>query len=74
MPKEPRGHMGSEPQKEVDKAYIEESLYNKVLRVLQKGDWNVHNPAGQSELARAIARKLADSILDEEFAALSKKS
>ena len=66
-------HSGTEEQKEVDKAYVEESLYQKIFQVQQKGDWNVHDPAGQAELARAIARKLANSILDEEFAALSKK-
>jgi hypothetical protein len=74
MPKEARGHSGTEEQKEVDKAYVEESLYNKVLRVLDRHSGKcLDTLAERSTVARAVARSLANTILDEEFAALSKK-
>jgi hypothetical protein len=74
MPREARGHSGTEEQKEVDKAYVEESLYNKTLRVLEKHFGKcLGAPAERSTVARAVARNLANIILDEELAALARK-
>ena len=72
--KDARGHSGTEEQKEVDKAYVEESLYWKIFRMLNRySDANIHNPEGRSKLARNIARKLVDTLLDEELPAVCKK-
>ena len=71
--KEARGHNGTEEQKEVDKAYIEESFYNKILRVLEKHSGKCLDTAKErATVARAVARRLADTAIDEEFAAFVK--
>jgi hypothetical protein len=52
-------------QKQVDAAYLEEGLYWRIFHIIDKGDWNIHNPEGQSELSRKIARDLANAVINE---------